>query len=154
MRAQSAGWPRTPSHLNVEQNRRQGSHHEVFGQSPRSYAGHTRGSRPGMATPRHLHSSVGDVIFGGGAWASPMPSTRGSAGGVGGARLHEVGHRTTPGGKQRRDHASTQQGTLLHHTFGAPPPERPTVGSRADLSRAHRHNDSTAHTIIFAHPIS
>lgn len=154
MRAQSAGWPRTPTALS--ESPRRASHQEVFGQPLRSHS--TRGGRPGMSTPRHLHSSVGDIIFGGDAWCgTSAPSTRGSAGGVGGARLHEVGNTKAPIGTPCRDGMSTQSptvGSLLSHTFGAAPPERPTVGSRANLSRAHRHMNATAQTIIFAHPIS
>ena len=55
------------------------------------------------------------------------------------------------GGHERQpDHL----GLVRKHLGPMPPPERPTVGSRANLSRAHRHMNATAQTIIFAHPIS
>ena len=99
-----------------------------FGATPVQHP--SRGSRPGMPMPRHLQSSVGEVIFGGNAWVTesrrrqlqtwssgrqaatlqrqqrrrlqsialmqsclhlPDLTGRGSPGGVGGAKLHEVG---------------------------------------------------------------
>ena len=143
-RGHSAGYPRTPSQLKVECNPLAAS---VHGQPTPQHA--TRGGRPGMATPRHLHSSVGDIIFSGG-WGG-AGATRGSTAGVGGARLHEVGHSKHTPGKPLRDHQSTVGGQLLQHTFGAPPPSRASVGSRAHLSRAHLHHmASTADQVIFA----
>lgn len=115
-------YPATPSQVAMEKGRVK---YTVDGEPRRTSQ---RGERPGMATPRHLNSSaVRDVIFGGGVWDDD--SRRGSARAA------------------RTESNSLEQ----QHTFGAPPPERPTVGDRAHLSRAHRHNDAVAHTIIFAH---
>jgi hypothetical protein len=79
--------------------------------------------------------------------APPSPGMRGKAGGVGGARLHEIGHRETPSGVQLR---SQEHAALQGLTFGAPSPVRPTVGSREHLSRAHIHMSSTADAIIWS----
>ena len=155
-RCQSAGWPRTPSQLQVERTQMRG--HEIFGQPPPQHA--TRGGRPGLATPRHLESKVGDIIYPGGAWATSQPSVKGHATGVGGAAIHEEGYRQPPiGTPSRREPASARRGATpppqQHQNpevvFGAPPPERPTVGSRAHLSRAHLHMSSTADRVIWAH---
>ena len=144
-RASSAGWPRTPSQLKVQQPRPNG--YDEYGAKPKSHS--KRGGRPGQPVPRHLQSTVQDIIFGGGeGWASES-GMRGYAGGVGGAKLHEIGHTRTPCGHQTRE---DPQGPLQTHVFGAPPPTRPTVGSRAHLSRAHmNHMRSTAEQVIWAH---
>jgi hypothetical protein len=105
-----------------------------------------------VATPRNLESTVGDVVFSGEAWGMPPGEVmkRGQAKGVGGARLHEVGSVHTPVGEALRDNQSTAGGRLLQHTFGAMPPARPTVGSRAHLSRAPLHHmSSTAAQVIW-----
>lgn len=156
-----------------------------FGATPVQHP--SRGSRPGMPTPRHLQSSVGEVIFGGNAWVTessptpvadqqqrtpssytpapaassptrysadaimPSPSqsheVRGSPGGVGGAKLHEVGYGQPPPSMQlgMLEHAERRQ-----MTFGAPPPRRPTVGARAELSRSYLHMNSTADVVMWA----
>lgn len=158
-RCASAGWPRTPSQLQVERGRTP-SHNEVFGHPAPQHA--TRGGRPGLATPRHLESKVGDIIFAGGAWGAGETTTRGHVHGVGGARWHEVGHPQTPVGIQtshraasrtggRGEEAPRRQQQQPQMAFGAPPPERPTVGNRAHLSRAYMHNASTADRVIWGH---
>ena len=77
----------------------------------------------------------------------PSPGMRGKAGGVGGAKLHEIGCRETPSGVQLRcpEHAALQ-----NVTFGAPSPKRPTVGSREHLSRSYIHMNSTADAVIWS----
>jgi len=143
-------------------------HTLIFGASPRQHI--TRGERPCMPVPRHLQSSVGDLIFGGpgvtvtepvtssaaegellqAAPASP-PKTplRGLGSSVGGARIHEIGHRQNEIGVPTRD---PTQAHLVHQTFGAPTPTRPTVGSREHLSRAYRHMNSTADAVMWNRP--
>ena len=126
-RGSSAGFPRTPSQLTVERVDYPERVNTVFGQPvPRLP---TRGERPGLSTPRHLVSSVGDVIFGGSDWApssSPTPTSP-----------HSTPSAQTPPAVQ-----PGQPG----YVFGALPPTRPTVGSRAHLSRAHLHTSSSCAT--------
>ena len=167
-RCASAAWPRTPSMLAVEENPSRKK--EVYGKSPRSLP--TRGGRPGMPTPRHLESTVGNIIFGGN-WADAADHTRGTENGVGGARLHEVraapaprpdffflsvrtrapqvGHAQTPVGKSLHCEGPVRQAEAVEmHVFGEQPPTRPTVGSRAHLSRAHvYHMASTSDQVIW-----
>ena len=92
-------------------------------------------------------SAAAATVAVGGVAHPPSPGMRGKAGGVGGAKLHEIGHRETQPGAQLRcpEHAALQS-----LTFGAPSPVRPTVGSREHLSRAHIHMSSTADAIIWS----
>ena len=70
----SAGWPRTPTGLKMERTPRPTNPEVLHGHATPKHP--TRGQRPGMATPRHLESSVGGIIFSGDAWGMPaQPST-------------------------------------------------------------------------------
>ena len=145
-RASSAAWPRTPSQLVAEKQ----PDYAVHGQRVPQHI--TRGQHVGHATPRHLQSSVGDIIFSGGAWGMPATrdaKVRGDPEAVGAARLHEVGHLETPCGTSR---FATSRMAEADHVFGEPPPERPTVGTRSHLSRSHLHTRSelVAASVMFA----
>ena len=170
----SAGWPRTPQALRTDDPL--GGENTQPQEAPLSHfekmvarggdATPAAPPPPGIAAPRinatapvdprrHLQSSISEHVWPGGVWGPDQGAMRGTAAGIGMQKLHEFGSTParTPSGMQRRDMQTTFEGALLDHTFGAPPPSRPTVGTRAHLDRAHqpgRHMDAVADRVIWA----